>query len=151
VSTSRTPACFIVVAAALLGCNATPRPTYPGPQRPLTEVAVLRDSSDASILEIDGEQVSGTAWTLLPGPHDLLMRVRVFTDAPNVNWTIWSYCRARMIAVAQMEYVSRVEMRKEVAPGLADRVQMQVSVFDAAGEAQALVHTCTGKRPKSKD
>lgn len=129
-----------------LACS-TPKQNYPGPPRPAEEIAVLTETSNASVIEIDGESVSGNSWALLPGPHQVLMHVRTQTGAPNMNWTIWSYCQARFDAKAGERYQSVVRMRKEVAPGLKERVRMEVGVVDAEEVMRGWAFGCDGKRP----
>ena len=137
----------IILAVA---CGCAPTQTYPGPALPRSEVALLKDTSNASVLAIDGAPASGMSWTLLPGSHDVLLHVRVFTQVPNVEWTIWTYCRVSLIAVAGEEYLSRVRIRKEVAPGLSEQVKMEVGIADAAGALQAVAHSCSPNRPRLK-
>ena len=133
-----------------MGCAGAPQQTYSGPARPADEVAILRSSINASVLEIDGTPVTGFggAWALLPGKHEILLRIQVLTDAPNMRWNAWSYCRLTLDAIAGENYVSRVRMRKEIAPGLAEKVELEAGVADASGALTAPVLQCSAKRPK---
>ena len=83
----------------------------------------------------------------MPGPHEVWLRVRIFTQAPNVNWEIWSYCRMTLLAVGGEEYVSRVRIRKEVEHGLSERVKMEVGIADSRGIMHAVPDFCSAKRP----
>jgi hypothetical protein len=134
---------------AVAGCSGAPIQTYPGPQRLEGELAVLGSSSNAMILSVDGIRASGLSptWSLLPGPHDVLMKVRVFTSSPNQNWKVWSYCWVELEAVAGEAYTSRVRVTKQVEPGLADRVKIEVGIADHQDRLQAVPNRCSGKRP----
>jgi hypothetical protein len=142
---------WLLVAIAVIGsaCTGTPEKTYPGPERPLREVAVLQETSDAQVLEIDGGRVSGYSFALLPGTHDLLLRVRIYTQAPNMNWTIWSYCRVRLDAAAGERYQAVVRVQKEVASGLSEKVKMEIGIAGNDDRMRAEAYTCTGKRPSA--
>ena len=136
--------------AVAVACARAPQQTYPGPPLPLAEVAVLKDGSEAAVLEIDGVQVSGSSWTLMPGPHEVLVRFRIFTEVPNVNWTIWSYCRIELPADAGEEYVTRVRLRKEIAPGLSEKVAIELGIADGEGVLRGALGSCLPKRPAIK-
>ncbi len=134
--------------ASVAGCTVAPTQLYSGAPRPRAEVAMISEGTNASILEIDGKQTSGRTWALLPGDHELLIRVRIHTTVPNVNWTVWSYCSVPLTAIAGEEYAARVRVRQELESGLADRVQMEVGVEDRAAVLVAVPLSCTGKRPR---
>ena len=53
----------------VVACAGPPTKTYPGPELPRSDVALLKDASDATVLAIDGVRPSGSSWFLLPGPH----------------------------------------------------------------------------------
>lgn len=137
-----------VALAVSLSCAGHPTATYPGPELPRAEVAILRGSANARVLAIDDTTVSLGSWSLLPGPHTIWLQVRVFTEAPNVNWTIWSYCTLTLRAIAGEEYTSRVRMQKEVVPGLADNVKMEIGIADSQEILRAAVNSCVADRPK---
>lgn len=61
------------------------RKTYPGPELPPNEIAAIQETTGATVLEIDVERVSGYTLALLPGTHDLLLRVRIYTNAPTAK------------------------------------------------------------------
>jgi hypothetical protein len=128
-------------------CAGPPERTYPGPERPLQEVAVLRATSGASVMEIDGARVSAYSFALLPGLHELLLRVRIYTQAPNVDWKIWSYCRVRLDAIAGERYESVVRVQKQVASSLSEKVAMEIGIAGADGRMKSAAYTCTGSRP----
>jgi hypothetical protein len=132
--------------ALFVACSGVPTQTYPGPERARAEVALLRESTDANVIGLDGERTSGSSWLLLPGSHEVLLRVRLDTQAPNTNWTIWSYCGVVLDASAGGDYSSRVRTRKEVTVGLADRVALEVGIVDAHG-ALTTPHSCSPRRP----
>jgi hypothetical protein len=143
----------ILLSILSFACAGSPQPIYPGPERPIEEVATLRGSTNASILEIDGERVSGFggSYALLPGTYEVLMRIQIITDAPNMRWNAWSYCFARLEALAGESYVGRVRVRKEVAPGLSEKVEMEAGIADSAGALRAPVQACSGDRPRRTD
>lgn len=137
-----------LLALLELAAACAPTPMYPGPERPASEVALLRGSSNASIHAIDGVHVAGVSWALLPGEHEVWLRVRIVTHAPNMQWDVWSYCRVPLRAVAGEEYVGRVRTHKEIAPGLAEKVTIEIGIADSQGAMGALAAGCSGKRPR---
>jgi len=136
------------VILVAVSCAGQPRQMYPGPELPLDRLAVLRGTTNAGILGIDGKQVSGFSWSLLPGSHSVWLRVRVFTKAPNVDWDVWTYCRADFEAVAGETYVARVRTQEEVAPGFKETVKVQIGITDSEGVFRAAAGQCREKRPK---
>ena len=135
--------------AAAVACGGAPTQTYAGLPRPPGEVARLQDATDAGILEIDRERVSGGSWTLLPGTHEVLVRFRIHTDAPNMNWAIWTYCWVVLPADAGKSYTSVVRVRKEIiGPSISDKVTMEIGIADAQGVLQGLPRSCVPTRPK---
>ena len=141
----------MVVCSMLLvsvSCLGQPVQTYSGPELPLAQVALLRGTSNASILAIDGARVSGFSWSLLPGGHSVWLRVRVFTKAPNVDWDLWTHCRVDFVAVAGEEYVGRVRVREEVSSGFSETVKIQVGIADSEGIFRAAPNECHENPPK---
>lgn len=135
--------------AVAVACASAPTQTYPGPPRPPVEVALLRDGTDAGIVAIDGVSASGGWWSLLPGSHEVMVHFRIQTDAPNMNWTIWTYCWVVLPAEAGESYQSVVRVRKQiVGPSVSDKVTMEVGIADARGILQGLPRSCVPKRPK---
>lgn len=137
-------------SALATACVGAPEATYAGPERPLAEVALLQETPGVSVMEIDGARVSGYSFALLPGTHDFVLRVRISSQVPNVDWTIWSYCRVRLDAAAGQRYESVVRVQKEIAPNLSEKVTMEIGVAGADGEMRTLAHSCTGKRPSAR-
>lgn len=58
-----------LLALIVLSVACGPSRLYPGPQRELEEIAVLRCSDSARILRVDETEVDETAVELLPGVH----------------------------------------------------------------------------------
>ncbi|MCP4038730.1 MAG: hypothetical protein GY733_17450, partial [bacterium] len=108
------PAIFAALVA-LAGCAVVPVKTYSGPARDVSEVAVLRDTANATVIALDGAPVSASAWSLLPGTHELILRVRIFTDAPNMHYTAWTHCHVYHAAEAGQQYTTRVRIEKKIA------------------------------------
>lgn len=135
-----------IVGCATIGCG--PTKLYPGPQRPDSEVALLQASSEARVIAIDDAPVMGSSWTLLPGRHDVWLRVRLFSQAPNMHWTVWSYCNAAFLAEPGSTYSTRVRAKKEIGSGLSERIEMEVGIADSDGALHAAVQTCTAERPE---
>ena len=133
---------------AAVACVGTPTQTYPGPPLPQADVALLKETPETAVLTIDGVETYGSSWSLMPGSHEVLVRFRIFSTAPNVNWTIWSYCRVVLAAVAGEEYVALVRVRKEVAPGLSDKVTMEIGIADDESILRGRARSCLPKRPK---
>ena len=129
-----------------IGCLG-PQQRYSGPERPRAETALLTATSDALVVAIDGASASGGSWAVLPGHHRVWLRVRIFTQSPNMNWTVWSYCQVDFDALASESYETRVRTRKEVASGLSDRVQMEVGISDAGGTLRGVPNYCQAERP----
>ena len=98
---------------------------------------------------MDGARVAGfgNALALLPGHHDVFLRVRLHTDTFNMAWTIWTYCRVKLHAEAGREYLSRVEKRTKRMPGLADRVDLEIGIEEVGGTRLHVAHRCSGDRP----
>jgi hypothetical protein len=65
-----------------------------------------------------------------------------------MRWNAWSYCWLTLDAIAGESYVARVRLRKEVAPGLAEKVQLEAGIADSAGVLKAPILRCSGKAPK---
>ena len=99
-------------------------------------------------MEVDGVRVTSSSLALLPGTHDLLLRVQINTQAPNVNWKVWTYCRVGLDAVAGEQYKSVVRVEKEIASGLSEKVTMVIGIAGVDGRMRAQAYTCTGKRPR---
>lgn len=136
--------CVVVVN---MGCAMSATRLYDGAELPQSQVVVLLDSSEAGVYAVDGTRTFGSAWTLTPGEHEEWLKVRLRTQVPNVNWTIWSYCRHRLVALSGEEYTARVRTRKTVVHGIADKVQIEVAIVDRAGNAVAAPAACDGERP----
>lgn len=136
--------------AIAVACAGTPTQTYPGPPLSEAEVAILEDGPDAAVLVIDDTETWGSSWALLPGPHRFLVRFRLYTTAPNVNWTIWSYCWVELTALAGEQYATRVRVEKELAPGLSERVKMEIGIADGQGVLRGLPWSCQPRRPQLK-
>ena len=107
-----------------------------------------RQASRATVMSLDQKDVSGSAWALLPGWHDAMLRVRIFSQAPNMHWTVWAYCRVRFEVEAGKQYESVVRVTKETAPGLAEKLEMEIGIVDAEGTLLAKAHSCSGKPPR---
>jgi len=138
---------WVLSLGIAVACAGAPKQSYAGPELPRSEIAVLRETSNAIVMAIDNGRVSGTSWALLPGRHELLLQVRIYTQSLNMNYTVWSYCRVTLIAVAGEGYVSRVRTRKEAAPGISDRVKMEVGIADSEGLLRAVPSSCSPERP----
>lgn len=145
----RIPALWIAVSLLVVACTGNPKPMYSGQPRPDAEVATLKGTFKATVIRVDGESVSGTAWALLPGRHEIVQRVRFYTSAPNMNWTVWTYCHTAWSAVAGGQYRSELHTRTETASGLGETVKMEVGVYDATGRLVAQAYSCSGERPPS--
>jgi hypothetical protein len=144
--------CLHLVLALLasgVGCSGTLRQAYPGPERPAAEVAVLRETTQATVWAIDGARAGGfgSGLAILPGYRDVVLRVRLHTATFNVGWTIWTYCRVGLQAKPGTEYLSRVRMRTKRVPGLADRVDLEIGIEEVGGEKVALAHRCSRQPP----
>jgi hypothetical protein len=144
------PCLALGVLAAALGCSGALKQAYPGPERPATEVGVLRETPQATVWAMDGSRVGGfgSGLAILPGHHDVLLRVRLHTDSFNVGWTIWTYCRVGLQAEPGKQYLSRVRTLTKRLPGLADRVHLEIGIEEVGGEKLALAHRCSGDPPK---
>ena len=117
----------------------------------MSEVAILRPGSNASVFAIDGQRLSGGAWSLLPGRHEVWLRVRIYSQAPNMNWTIWSYCRSVFNAVGGQEYGSRVRTTREIAPGPDEKVKMEIGITSANDALIAPAIRCDAAAPELRD
>jgi hypothetical protein len=111
-------------------------------------VALLNSTFNAGILAIDRVPVSGSSWTLMPGPHEILVRFRAYTTAPNMEWKIWSYCRVELRAVAGEEYETLVRIRKKIAPGLSEEVTLEMGIADREGVLRGAPRSCSSQRPE---
>ena len=136
---------------ASVACVGTPTQTYPGPPLPPEKVVVLRETSEGAILAIDGVEAWGSSWSVMPGPHELLVRFQIFTTAPNMNWTVWSYCWIALQTVAGERYVTVVRMRKEIAPRISEELNMEIGIADGDGILRGVPHSCVPKKPKLTD
>jgi len=135
--------------AVAAGCAGAPIQTYPGLPRPPDQVALLRAGSEGAISAIDGVGASGSAWSLLPGSHEILVSFRIHTDAPNMNWTIWTYCWVVLPAQAGASYQTVVRISKRVvSPSVSDSVKMEIGIADASGVLVGLPRSCVPERPK---
>ena len=132
-----------------LACAAVPVQTYPGAERPSSEIAVLRQTARASAMTLDGDAVRGSAWAVLPGTHEVLLRVRIYTQAPNMNWTAWTHCYVRFEAVAGEHYESVVRVTKETAPGLVEKVEMEMGIAAVTGGLVGKARSRSAKRPST--
>jgi hypothetical protein len=133
----------------LQACAGAPIQTYPGPPRPAAEVALLRAGPDGAIAEIDGAKTSGSAWALLPGSHEIRVNYRIYTTAPNMSWTIWTYCWVVLPAEAGQSYQTVVRVSKQVvSPSVSDNVKMEIGIADASGLLVGLPAACVAKRPR---
>ena len=138
----------ILLIGLALACARAPTQMYPGAERPRSETAVLRDRTNAEVLEIDGNRASGNSWSFLPGSHELLVRFRIFTSAPGTKWRISTYWSIPIRAVSGETYQTIVRFQKEVAPELQERVEMEFGVLDSSGEWAAKPASCGPKRPR---
>jgi hypothetical protein len=135
-----------MAAVAVFACTG-PRQAYLGPERPRSEIALLRAGTDAGIHAINGTRSLGSFWALLPGEHEVWLRVRMLMHAPNVRWTVWSYCRVIVQLAAGEEYASRVRVQRELAPGLREEVNVEIGIVDSDGDLQAQPVGCSPNRP----
>jgi hypothetical protein len=71
-------ATLLLLATVALSSCATPYPLYEGPVRPDQEIAILDGSGNASILQVDGEDMPHfeQVFALEPGAHVVLFRAR---------------------------------------------------------------------------
>ena len=120
---------------------------YEGPALSRAEVALLRQAVGASVIALDAKPPPGSSWTILPGVHDVLLRVRIHNPAPNVNWTVWTYCYVRFAAVAGGSYESAVRVSEETASGLGEKLTMEIGIASQDGALIAKAHSCSAKRP----
>lgn len=141
-------ALWLPVIAAFAACAGPPRQMYDGDERPRSEIAILKDSSNAKVIAIDGVRTSGTSWALLSETYDIALRVRVYMQAPGMNWTAWTYCWVSMNAAAGEEYTSQVLLQRELENDMREEVTMVIGVIDAAETLVAQSYRCVADRPK---
>ncbi len=109
---------------------------------------MLRDTANATVIALDGAPVSASAWSLLPGTHELILRVRIFTDAPNMHYTAWTHCHVYHAAEAGQQYTTRVRIEKKIAGDLGEEVTMHIGVTDADGTMLSKSDSCFEARPR---
>jgi hypothetical protein len=134
---------------ALAACTSGPKQLYPGSALPPSEIATLEVAVpyETFVFAIDGQRTSGDAWSLLPGVHEVWVRMSARGGAPNVIYTGWTYCRMRFEALAGGRYTVATEIRQELATGADWKVTLLASILDAGGETLAQPDRCSGKRP----
>ncbi|MBW2267371.1 MAG: hypothetical protein JRH16_02250 [Deltaproteobacteria bacterium] len=71
---ARSAALVGFTAALLVGC-AGPTPTYPGPRKAPSEVAIVSGDVKVKIIKIDGTKVNGGAFEVLPGEHHVDVKI----------------------------------------------------------------------------
>lgn len=135
------------VCVVNIGCATSTTQLYDGSELPRSQVVVLQDSREASVFAVDKARVFGSAWALVPGEHEVWLKVRLHTKVPNVNWRIWSYCRHNLVALAGEEYSTRVRTQTTVAPGIADKLEVEIAIVDRAGGIVAVPVACRDTRP----
>ena len=134
--------CVLLVLLASLGCQT--KQLYPGPVRPSEEVAILERGSGRAIVQftsIDGVEVKGSGFHVLPGGHHIEVTVRVqITLSGGVAQRIWTRipCTADFVAEAGKTYfvrgdlvdVSRGSLHRSLVPELwvADRKAPQFNI-----------------------
>jgi len=128
----------------LLGCASGPVHTYPGPPRPPEEVALLSDSAGASVWAIDGSEVSGSKWALLPGEHELYVKINIYPRVASVNFRIRYYCRVLLEATAGAQYVAFIRTWIEMDP--TETLKMERGVAQVGGP-ETLAVACSADRP----
>lgn len=122
-----------VAALALTSCAGGPRgpvQSYPGAERPRSEVAFLQATANARVVGIDGARVSGRSFTLLPGEHEVWIDIAEPHGHASSSWLIWSHCRVSFDAEAGASYQSRLRTRP--APTSHSR-QLEPGITDAEG------------------
>jgi hypothetical protein len=120
----------------LTACAGGAAPLRTGP-----EVAVLETMSNARVVGIDGVRVSGRAFTLLPGEHDLWM----YIAEPNGRVSkVWSHCRVAFEAKAGERYQSRLRTRPNAAT---HERRLEPGITDADGVLLAPATSCSRFKP----
>lgn len=97
---------FVASVSFTLSC-ASPTHLYPGDRRPPDEVGVLKMVTNGKITKIDGRNLEGRRYALLPGDHSLEFRVLV--RGLDIHPTIEDYrmtllCDAKLAVKASHEY-----------------------------------------------
>jgi hypothetical protein len=136
-----------VLAIGLIACAGGavgPAQVYPGPERPASEVAVLQTMSNARVVGIDGAQVSGRSFTLLPGQHEVWLYIA--EPHGQASRTIWSHCRVAFDAEAGQQYQSRLRTRPD---GASHYRRLEPGITDSAGILLAPATGCS--RSESPD
>lgn len=136
-----------LLVALLLGCARGPVALYDGPERPPEEVAQLSASTKARVHAIDGERVLGGPWMLLPGRHDVWLKVPLQAQETNMHYQIRAFCRVALEAVAGESYTARVRTHKVRDSGLRSRTQIEVGIADRSDTLRALATGCSPNRP----
>jgi hypothetical protein len=134
----------IVLSLILLGYTTTPQQAYQGAERPRDEVAVLSDSTEAAVWAIDGARVSGDSWAILPGTHEVILRINFYPQVSNVHWNLRTYCRVTLEATAGSEYLSFIRTRTEMTP--TESLKMSMGIADQTG-LPTIPKVCSKTRP----
>jgi hypothetical protein len=129
-----------LAAIGMTACagDAGPAQVYPGPERPGSEVAVLETMSNARVVGIDGVKVSGRAFTLLPGQHEMWLYIAQPQGLG--SHTVWSHCRVVFEAEAGQRYQSRLRTRSD--PATHSRV-LEPGITDSEGVLLAPATGCS--------
>ena len=136
--------CISSLVALACGGPKGPTQLYPGEERRRSEVAVLYTTSNTRVVAIDGAAVSGSSWSLLPGPHEVWLHVGDSPRSPVGDPSLWRYCRATLDAQAGTEYMSLLQSR-----GSADTpaLQLKPGIADMRGVLVAEAIGCTSQAP----
>lgn len=69
-----------LVALLFTGCAGGPTQWYAGPARTPEEVALITSSTHAKITKLDGREVHGGSYEVLPGEHTIHVKVVFLPD-----------------------------------------------------------------------
>jgi len=142
---------LLLGAVLALACT-TPTRLYTGPERPVSEIAQLRESykGRAQVYAIDQEIVFGSEWHIAPGPHEIWVKSTIRAMG-GTYLALSNYCLLSLEAAAGSVY--EVEAGAYGGPSALSSGQLQIgaSIRDTATQGRSRVVRCVAQQPKIQE
>lgn len=136
-----------MLSLPILAACAGGKPLYDGPRRARQEVALLRPDARATITAVDGKEVRGNAFEVLPGQHELRFKVLLMGDDVNeVYKGLRNTTECVGAFVAEAGHTYRVDKAPARVLSSESNVSQRVGTFEA-GEIAILDWKEEGRPP----
>jgi len=143
------PAASLAVVLVSAACMGKPTPLYPGPPRPLSEVAVLEAhySASAKIIAIDQRKTRANAFLIEPGVHEVWVYVRGYVYDDLAGAEIRLYCGVRLPLEAGRTYHVRDFHEETVVGAAGTSAQISAQIVDVTTEQTFYASQCVWDKP----